>query len=104
MKLTGACSCRVISLSSVAKARILRDDAGLVKITADPNNGRIVGVHVLSNYASEYITEAAIAIRYGLGIEDLIDVTHIFPTLSEGIKLAAQAFIRDISKMSCCVE
>ena len=104
MKLTGACSCRVISLSSVAKARILRDAAGLVKITADPNNGRIVGVHVLSNYASEYITEAAIAIRYGLGIEDLIDVTHIFPTLSEGIKLAAQAFIRDISKMSCCVE
>lgn len=104
MKLTKACSCRVIPLSSVAKARILRDDVGLVKITVDPNSGRIVGVHALSPYASEYIIEAAIAIRYGLSIEDLIDITHVFPTLSEGIKIAAQAFIRDISKMSCCVE
>ena len=29
---------------------------------------------------------------------------HVFPTLSEGIKRAAQAFTRDVSVMSCCVE
>ncbi len=104
MRLTNACSCRTIRLNSVAKARILKNDNGLVKITVDPNTGRIVGVHVLSPYASEFITEAAMVIRYGLSIEDLIDITHVFPTLSESVKLAAQAFIRDVTKMSCCVE
>ncbi|MDP7981790.1 MAG: hypothetical protein RAK18_01265 [Conexivisphaerales archaeon] len=34
----------------------------------------------------------------------LVDVAHVFPTLSEGIKLAAQSFRRDISRMSCCME
>ena len=37
-------------------------------------------------------------------IDELIDTVHVFPTLSEGIKMAAQAFRRDITKMSCCVE
>jgi mercuric reductase len=37
-------------------------------------------------------------------IDELIDTVHIFPTLSEGIKMATQAFRRDITKMSCCVE
>ena len=37
-------------------------------------------------------------------IDELIDTVHIFPTLSEGIELAAQAFRRDVTRMSCCVE
>jgi mercuric reductase len=40
--------------------------------------------------------------RYDLII--LIDTVHAFPTYSEAIKMAAQAFRRDISNMSCCVE
>jgi mercuric reductase len=44
------------------------------------------------------------AMRLGLTVDDLVDVAHVFPTLSEGIKLAAQSFRRDISRMSCCME
>ena len=40
----------------------------------------------------------------GLTIDDIIETTHVFPTLSEGIKKACQAFYRDVSKMSCCIE
>ena len=41
--------------------------------------------------------------KFGLTVDDIIDTVHVFPTLSEGIKLAAQAFTRDISVMSCCI-
>ena len=43
-------------------------------------------------------------VKFGLTVDDIIDTVHVFPTLSEGIKRVAQAFTRDISVMSCCVE
>lgn len=103
MKSTGACSCRVIRLSSVPKAKILHEE-GLVKVIADPHTGKVVGVHVLAPNATEFIIEGALAIRYELTIWDVIETVHVFPTLSESIKLASQAFIRNIDRMSCCVE
>jgi mercuric reductase len=48
------------------------------------------------------ITEPALAIRFGLTIEDLASTFHPYLTLSEGIKLAAQAFDKDVAKLSCC--
>jgi len=64
----------------------------------------IRGVHVVSPYASEIIIEGVYAVKLGLTVEDIIDTVHVFPTISESIKLAAQSFRRDISMMSCCVE
>ncbi len=48
------------------------------------------------------ITEPALAIRHGLTIEDLASAFHPYLTLSEGIKLAAQTFDKDVSRLSCC--
>jgi mercuric reductase len=33
---------------------------------------------------------------------DLADAFHPYLTISEGLKLAAQAFTRDVTKPSCC--
>ncbi len=76
----------------------------LVKLIINPNNGKVVGLHALSPLATEYALEGAIAIKYGLTFEDIVETTHIFPTLAEGVKLTAQAFLRNIDSMSCCVE
>jgi len=62
------------------------------------------GFLVVSPNATDIITEGSYAVKYGFTIGDIISSSHIFPSLSEGIKLAAQSFLRDISKMSCCVE
>jgi mercuric reductase len=43
-------------------------------------------------------------VKFGLSVDDLVDTVHVFPTFSEGIKRAAQAFSRDVTRMSCCVE
>ena len=44
------------------------------------------------------------AVKFGLTVDDIIDTLHVSPTMSEGIKRAAQAFTRDVSVMSCCIE
>jgi mercuric reductase len=100
----GACTCRVIDLKPVAKAHILGETKGLAKLILNPRDGRIMGAQVLAPYAAEFITEVALAMRAGMTYKDLIDTTHVFPTMSEVVKMTAQAFIRDIGAMSCCVE
>jgi len=101
---TGACSCRVVGLGDVPKATMLGEGGGLVKLVINPGDGRMVGLHMLAPLATEYVIEGAYAVKYGLNFQEVVNTTHIFPTLSEGVKLAAQSFVRDIGKMSCCVE
>ena len=100
----GSCSCRTFYLKDLTMASIIGETDGLIKITVDPKNNRVMGIHILSPNATDIITEGSYAVKYGFTIGDIISSSHIFPSLSEGIKLAAQSFLRDISKMSCCVE
>jgi mercuric reductase len=103
-KKNGSCSCRVFSLENLTKASIMGETEGVIKIIVDPNDNRIVGMHIMAPNATDIITEGAYAVRNGYTIDDIIATSHIFPSFSEGIKLAAQSFIRDLSKMACCVE
>ena len=61
-------------------------------------------MHILAPNATDIITEGAYAVKNRYTIDDVIATSHIFPSFSEGIKLASQSFIRDMSKMACCVE
>jgi mercuric reductase len=103
-KKNGSCLCRTFPLSNLTKASIMGETEGLIKITVDPKDNRIAGMQIMAPNATDMITEGAYAVRNGYTIDDIIATSHIFPSMSEGIKIAAQSFIRDITKMSCCVE
>ena len=45
---------------------------------------------------------AALAIRHGLTVTDLTEMIFACLTTVEGLKLAALAFDRDVTKLSCC--
>ncbi len=96
------CSCSPLEFKFVAKAAIIGDTRGLVKIVADSKSKKILGVHILAPHAADLIHEGVLAVKFGLTIDDIIDTVHVFPTLSEGMKLAALAFYEDVSKLSCC--
>lgn len=104
MERFNACACRTVRLDQVPKALAVNDARGLVKLVVHPKTAVILGAHLVAPQAVEMIHEAVVAIKAGFTVDDLIDTVHVFPTYSEGLKLAAQAFRRDISKMSCCVE
>ncbi len=98
-----ACSCRTVRIEQISKAKVIKETRGLIKMVIHPETAQVLGVHIVAPMAADLIHEATLAVKFGLTIDDLIDTVHVFPTLSEGIKLAAQAFRRDISQMSCCV-
>jgi mercuric reductase len=91
-----------LPLEHVPRALAARDTRGLIKLVADPGSRRLLGAHVVAAEAGELITEAALAIRLGLTIDDLTATFHPYLTLAEGIKLAAQTFDKDVAKLSCC--
>ncbi len=96
------CSCSPVEFKLVAKASIIGDTRGIVKIVIDSKTKKILGVHMLAPHAADLVHEGVLAVKFGLTIDDIIDTVHVFPTLSEGLKLAAQSFYEDVSKLSCC--
>lgn len=64
---------------------------GKVKILADAQTDRVLGVHILGAHAGELIVEAVAAIEFGASSEDVARCCHAHPTLSETVKEAAMA-------------
>lgn len=98
------CKCSAIPMELVPKAVLAKDTRGLIKMVIDAKTERIIGVHILASLAADMIHEGVLAVKYGLTVDDIIDTVHVFPTMTEAIKLVAQSFRKDISKMSCCAE
>lgn len=48
------------------------------------------------------ISEAVLAVRFGLTTQDLVSTLHPYLTWCEALKLAAQTFTKDVAKLSCC--
>lgn len=73
------------------RAKSLGQQEGMVKILADKESDRILGVHMVGPRVSELIAEAAVAMEFGASAEDLARTCHAHPTLSEVVKEAALA-------------
>jgi mercuric reductase len=97
-----ACDCRVVPLEAVPRAAVSRDTRGVVKLVAEAGTGRVRGVHVVADGAGDVITAAVYAIRARMTVTDLAATWAPYLTMSEALRLAAQAFTRDISRLSCC--
>ncbi|MDR0736116.1 MAG: dihydrolipoyl dehydrogenase [Zoogloeaceae bacterium] len=64
---------------------------GFVKMLADANTDRILGVHIIGAGASDLIGEAVAALEFSAAAEDLARICHAHPTLSEALHEAAMA-------------
>ena len=93
-----------LSVSAIPKAHITGKTAGVIRMVADRQSRRLLGVHLACFRGSELINEAALALRYRLTVDDLVQTLHVYPSMSEGLRLCAQGFSRDVSKLSCCAE
>jgi dihydrolipoamide dehydrogenase len=71
------------------RARAMEERDGLVKIIAEAETDRVLGVHILGPRASDMIAEAAVAMEFGACAEDIARTCHAHPTLSEAVREAA---------------
>jgi len=74
-----------------SRAKTNQDTEGFVKIIAEGESDKILGVHIMGPNAGEMVSEAVLAVEYGASSEDIARTTHAHPTLSEAFKEAAMA-------------
>ena len=91
-----------LAMEHVPRALVSQDTRGLVRIVAESGSGRVVGVHAIGPHAGELMGEATLAVRFGLTTRDLTSTLHPYLTWIESLRLAAQGFGSDVSKLSCC--
>ncbi|KAH7015106.1 dihydrolipoyl dehydrogenase precursor [Ilyonectria destructans] len=77
--------------SANSRAKTNLDTDGMVKMIADPETDRLLGVHIIGPNAGEMIAEGALALEYGASTEDIARTCHAHPTLAEAFKEAAMA-------------
>lgn len=78
----------VFPYRGAGKAIAIEQPDGLVKILTDPTTGEILGAHVAGAEATELIHELLLAKTAELLPEDVINMIHAHPTLSESIREA----------------
>jgi mercuric reductase len=96
------CSCRTLSLEHVPRALVERDTRGIVKLVIERASRRVIGATVVAEGAGDVILAAVYAIQFGLTIDQIGETWAPYLTMSEGFKLAAQVFDRDVARLSCC--
>jgi len=91
-----------LPLSYVPRSIAARDTRGFIKLIRNKQTDELVGARILAPEGSELLMEIATAIKFGITVEQLKEMFHPYLTLSEGIKLAAITFSKDVAELSCC--
>nr|WP_288563825.1 dihydrolipoyl dehydrogenase [uncultured Romboutsia sp.] len=68
----------------LGKAQAIGYTQGFIKVLADSED-KIVGASVVGPHATDLLTELSLAVHLGLTVEQVGDVIHAHPTLSEGL-------------------
>jgi mercuric reductase len=96
------CDCRFLALDNVPRALVDHDTRGGIKLVADRQTGKVLGVHALADGAGDVIMAGIYAIKFGLTVDDLAGTWAPYLTMSEALRLVAQSFTRDVEQLSCC--
>jgi pyruvate/2-oxoglutarate dehydrogenase complex dihydrolipoamide dehydrogenase (E3) component len=81
-------------LSEVDRSRTDGETEGFVKILVKKGTDQILGATIVASEAGEMLNEITLAMVAGLGLKTLSTVIHAYPTQSEAIKKAADAYNR----------
>ena len=65
---------------------------GFIKVLTVPGKDKILGVTIVGHHAGEVIGEFVFAMTHGMGLKKISAVTHIYPTILEANKFAANAW------------
>jgi mercuric reductase len=98
------CVCRTVKMEQVPRAQAVRNARGVIKMVAERDSRCVLGVSMVGIGAAEVIHEAAMGMRLRATIDDFAGMLHIYPTMSEALKIVALSFTKDVSKLSCCAE
>lgn len=75
---------------SLGKAKCMGEEEGFIMILANKDNGEIIGASCIGAEAPELISEIALAMKHGLTVQNVSEVIHSHPTISEMVLEGAE--------------
>ena len=72
-----------------SRAKTNHETDGFVKVLADAETDKVLGVHIVGVEAGEMIAEAVAVMEFGGASEDIARTCHAHPTRSEAVRQAA---------------
>ncbi len=81
----------VFPFAASGRAMATNETAGMVKMIADKETDRILGVHIVGPTAGDMVAQAVIAMEFGSSAEDIAMTMFAHPTVSEALHEAALA-------------
>ena len=73
------------SFAALGKAMCIGETTGMVKVVADAQSDKVLGVGIAGPHATDLISEAVVAVRQGLTVRQVTEAIHAHPTLPEAI-------------------
>jgi len=92
----------VMPLTEIPRAQAALDTRGFIKLIRNSETDKLIGGRIIAPEGGELAMQISLAIKAGMTIQELADMFHPYLTLSEGVKLAAITFNKDVSELSCC--
>ena len=92
----------VLPATALPRALVSHDTSGVTKLVTDAATGVLLGASIVGEGAGDAIQSAVLAIRHRITTAELAATFHPYLTTAESLRLAAQAFTRDITRLSCC--
>lgn len=81
----------VFPFAASGRAKAMRETGGMVKILADKNTDKLLGMHIVGGHSSELIGHGVMVMEFEGTAEDIARTVFAHPTLSEAIHEAALA-------------
>lgn len=75
--------------AEIDRAQAESETTGFIKLVLAGKKDEIVGTHMVGAHAGELLGELALAMRHHLGLSDILDTIHAYPTMTTGIQQAA---------------
>lgn len=97
-----SCECRVLPLEYIPRALVNRDTRGFIKLVAENGTGKILGLTAVGKEAGDLAAAGVYILEAGMTVEQVANLWSPYLTMAEGIKIAAQSYTTDISRLSCC--
>jgi NAD(P) transhydrogenase len=82
----------------IARAQISGAGHGLLKMVADPDGERLLGVQIVGDSATELVHLGQLALQSSATIESFIDNVFNFPTYAEAYRIAALDILGQVAK------
>jgi dihydrolipoamide dehydrogenase len=73
------------NFAALGKAMCIGETTGMVKVVADAQTDKVLGVGIVGPHATDIIAEGVLAVRHGLTVHQVAEAIHAHPTLPEAV-------------------